>query len=313
MYLYGLTGLVDVIRTADASLHIFGNVGYVELASGRVVAENGAEVNTVVLKAKLNDSDLNAIIEVVGSGTFVNKFAATNTIATLNNNDAKSIKLTLRTGDTDETKGDVLLAMDQQGLTGEDLNNAITATTTTVKANAQKSVMPDPYASAPANAEYAYVDEATGNIYYSLDSLKEAITNNTFKIVLLKDTTNPFQFIYNSTITFDLHGHVLDLSSESDGFGAVKSTVTIIDSGIGGTLRTRALEVMYDARINVEAGIIEFTDTSYGYVFGGGMAEFGLGGPIAVSGGTFNVDPTSKLVSGYTADKVGDVWVVRAQ
>lgn len=188
-----------------------------------------------------------------------------------------------------------------------------TGVVSTMSSQAQYGVADpiDPFAGAPAEACYAFVTPE-GDVYYSKDALKEAYAGSNFTIVMLKDATNQFEYIYNSTITFDLNGHSLTLTSTTDGFGSVKSTITIMDSDPQkrGTLTTWALEVMNDAKIIVEGGNIRFTDPTR-TIWGGMMAEFGLGGPIEVKGGTFNADPTSHLVGGHTATESDGIWTVQ--
>ena len=295
---YDLIGSVNIIKTANSSYHEFGIGAFVQVASGRVVADNNGIINTVILTEKGEDATLPAVIEIKGNGQIINKYAITNAVASSNNAEENSVQLILRTNDTEEGKGNVLLTSEQEELTGDSLSNIIAAKIATSK-NKAIGFVNDEFADAPDWAYYAQVDE-NNVVYYSKTALPVALIDTIGRIVLLQDGENEFLFLNQCQFTLDLYGHYLDLTSSDDGLGGVAFDVTITDTKGSGSLKAKAFEPFYFATFRIKGGKFILTDALFG----------GYSGNLYVSGGIFNRDPSGYLESGYTAVQDGDVWTV---
>ena len=143
---YDLTGTADIVETADASYHEHGTAGYVQVASGRVVAENGGKIETVVLTAPTTSATLPAVIEQKAGGEITNKYATTNAVASANNGEQRSVQLTLRTSDTEEGKGNILFTSTEEtaaaSMSQEDLADLVDSKTEDIKEEAVEEVTP---------------------------------------------------------------------------------------------------------------------------------------------------------------------------
>jgi len=199
---FGEVGIVNIIRTANASYHEFGLANYIQNASGRVVSENGGEIKIVILTEKNSEGDLPAVVQ--NNGGLINSvYATTNIVADNNNTQANAVILEKW---TDSNHSGNVLVEDNAG--EEDIINAINekkdetaskAFSEEIKENAQDGIV--------------YVARIGAKGYTNLNEALAANTENT-KVVLLGDYDLPQNFETVETFIgiFDGHGYTIDTS-----------------------------------------------------------------------------------------------------
>ena len=184
---YDAVGIVNVVKTANASYHEFGIANYIENASGRVVAEQGGTIETVIIKDDGDSATIPAVIENNG-GTINNAYATTNAVATENNTDSKNIQLVVSPV---ENGGNVLA----EGKSADE--------TAAIIEVAKDEAAPEAYSEEVKNSApegVSYVARIGRQGYERLDAALAANTVNT-TVYLLADYELPAD--YNPTELFE--------------------------------------------------------------------------------------------------------------
>ena len=84
VYQYGKINYGDVTHIKGSSLHVCGEVGFIKLASGRVIADGGI-IHSILLTEKPASGDAPAVIQEENGGSIVRKLAVSAAVATANN------------------------------------------------------------------------------------------------------------------------------------------------------------------------------------------------------------------------------------
>ena len=266
------------------SYHELGKGGYIEMGTGDFVAEGSANIK--VLYFTNSEADYTKI-----SGAVVNEYAA-------------SVEIKEALDLTGAVRGDITVVADSTTIK----NDAI--------AEFNKEVNPepeDPYANAEEDDYFAILDANGDFVRFEKQISDTDDFNNNETIVLIKDATQIFTFVSgNKTLTLDLNGHYLDLTSQNEGIGAFSGGKLIIkdskyDSGNRGSLIVTCFDIMetldfpgyYMAGGEVEilSGYIRILRDDFGTAEGVGIS------PI-LKGGTYNLDLSdsstmANIASGY--------------
>ena len=266
----------------------YGKVGFVQIDKGHYVADKGSDVKTVYV------SDDAAKVDQLNGGVIHVAYGKDDTVQNLNHN-------------VD------LIDLSTSGKDVEDIEDAAIE-------ELDKDVNPssDPYADAGENDYFALLDE-NGNFveYLSLISDTDDISDGS-KIIMIKDNTQIFTYVSQpKTLTLDLNGHDLDLTSQKEGIGAFNGGKLIIMDSQYGTVNKGSMVIpcfdimpaMWSAAgcVEIESGYFRLLRNDWG------NAE-GLSIPPVLKGGTFNRDPNSATIaSGYHAvDNGNGTWSVVA-
>lgn len=152
-----------------------------------------------------------------------------------------------------------------------------------------------------ATAIYAAVIE--GGDILCFDLLPDSFEGQTVTIILLKNDTLDFLVSANSNITLDIDGKVL--IQMTDGIGVIAgATLSIKDSKGTGIVRTTSIS-SFDSAVIFESGKYELEEFGYAVVMGIDN--------IQIRGGTFNIDPTDFVATGFHVLNNGnETWTVVA-
>jgi len=193
-----------------------------------------------------------------------------------------------------------------------------------------------------ASVDHTTAQAKIGDTYYATLDKAISAANTGDTIVLNTDVSGSRSYSVNKSITIDLNGKVLDVASgssgalyasgssaklvvkDSVGTGAIKNSATPYNGNYYGLGAYNGASIVLD-NVNVETkGTLfdiyaktDYVAASSVTVNGGsyvGTLSCGDGSTLAITGGTFSVDPSEYVDSEfYAVDKIGDVWAVRGK
>ena len=266
---YDLVGSVNVTKIYNDSYHEYGTVGYLYVASGHAVLEEGSKVVTVV--------SANSEVKLDNNGGELGNAYGVN-----HNTNSGNIELS-------------------GSKTADELEE--------IKKDAVNKVIPDPYEeiikNAPSWANYAIIGE-NGQVYgYDWPKIldDDNVPDQEFTYLLLGNCTSDFS-VTTKKITVDLNGYILTL--DDGGFGAMgQANLTIIGDKEGSKIvgGDGSAICSPNGRVNLMSG---YYDIPVGIFPGLGVAVAPKN--IHIYGGTFSkTNPeTCTIEQGYHSVNNGD-------
>ena len=300
---YGLAGYVKVIKGGDKSVTTGGTIGYAEVLDGKFYPINNGEVKVAV--AMSEDA---VIAPAEGTGTYGKTLASSKAIKDGHTGDGK-VALSYPDGITDESEQSEIEA----ALAGEK----------TVAISDVTPLPEDPYANAGENDYFAILDPQGAFVRFEQTISDTDSFNDGETIVMIKDNTEIFTYVAgNKTLTLDLNGHNLDLTSQNEGIGAFSGGKLIIkDSQFDTNNRGSMVIPMFDIMetidfpgYHMEGGEVEILSGYFRLLRDDYGNSEGTSIPPVLKGGIFNKNPSlATIPSGYHSVNNGNgTWSVVA-
>lgn len=281
---YGEVESLNIVTVAPTSYHEFGKVGYAKIANGRLVVEEGSEIDGIFLVADANDLFNGIKLAVVGSATLPPIARAE---VSLSDGQSKLVVevQTLKTSDGTDPNPQYVWITKAENAISSVISSSASVATEAVGA-------PSPAANAARQTTQSSATPINDNCVARIGAVGYEKLGLAFvnvkaeeKIVLLKDLDTQHLFLYKHdyAATFDLGGHTLRT------YGMTESSDNEANGYAAGG---RSIRVYGD--LTVQNGVIDGRNYSVS------NEEFTLTPKTSKSWGINNVGGCVRIESGTT-------------